>query len=249
MQNLFYTLEQYKTQARLLHSNMKEMKLICSYMQAMQLTAKSHGYKNWETLEKNVLNNTLCVNVNSSNELTLDIEKSNNVWISVKNISVCVTANDEGVSVDLYPLEQEDCESITSTYAFYDEAEDNNDYQELSEQELLLEWENANKNYHNTVRAYDIKKNYQQSSEKNMYNFQEYMIDNLIAECGNLFKNRNEAKEFLFKEDNDKIILPTYHTKEAILNYHKLSYMYPDMKNSEVMLVGEVREKNNKLSK
>lgn len=185
MQNLFYTLEQYKNQARLLHKNMKEMKITCSYMQAMQLTAKSHGYHNWETLEKNVLKDGLCFQIASSNELTLDVQKSNNLWVTVNNISVCVKANDEGVSVDLYSLDQEDSQSIASTYAFYSEAENYED--ELSQIEAKFD---------NLRHAQDIKENLL-SNNPDSYNNQEYAIDCLVEECFPMFKNRKDAYDFL----------------------------------------------------
>lgn len=241
MEKLFYTLDQYKSQARLYHKNMKEMGLEVSYMQAMQLLAKSLNYKSWEVLETKVLENELVFKVNSSSEITLNLEKSNNVWITVNNISVYVKANDEGVSVDLYPLEREDSdESLAATYAFYAEVENVDEkLTEKEQKELLIEWDKSNKKFKNTVRAYDIKKGYNNSTEKSMYSFQEYMVDNLMKECGDLFKNRNEAEEFLFKKDNEHITLPTYHTKKSIEN------IYSQLKgnvssDSDIVVIGDV---------
>jgi hypothetical protein len=44
-------------------------------------------------------------------------------WVTVGNISVYIRRNDEGVSVDLYPLGDEDAESIASCWATFAEAE------------------------------------------------------------------------------------------------------------------------------
>lgn len=45
------------------------------------------------------------------------------VWITVNNISVYIRRTDEGVVVDLYPAQREMDECLTSTYAFFAEAE------------------------------------------------------------------------------------------------------------------------------
>tara|TARA_R110002020_G_scaffold336981_1_gene552466 strand:- start:12 stop:317 length:306 start_codon:yes stop_codon:yes gene_type:complete len=43
-------------------------------------------------------------------------------WITVHNISVHIARKDDGVSVSLYPLNHEDGDSITETWATYGEA-------------------------------------------------------------------------------------------------------------------------------
>ncbi len=43
-------------------------------------------------------------------------------WITVQNISVYICCTDEGVSIDLYPLNHETEEAIASTYASFNEA-------------------------------------------------------------------------------------------------------------------------------
>jgi len=45
-------------------------------------------------------------------------------WITVGNISVYVMRTDEGVAVDLLPLHREGEAAITSTWALFSEAED-----------------------------------------------------------------------------------------------------------------------------
>jgi hypothetical protein len=49
-------------------------------------------------------------------------------WITIQNISVHVQRTDEGVCIDLYPLNQETDEAIASTYAFFQEAESDEQY-------------------------------------------------------------------------------------------------------------------------
>lgn len=49
-------------------------------------------------------------------------------WITIQNISVYVRRTDEGVCVDLYPLNQETDEAIGSTYALFQEAESDDQY-------------------------------------------------------------------------------------------------------------------------
>ena len=44
------------------------------------------------------------------------------VWITVKDISIHIVAGDEGVSVSLYPVNFEDGDSLTETWATYAEA-------------------------------------------------------------------------------------------------------------------------------
>lgn len=45
-------------------------------------------------------------------------------WITIDNISVYLRRTDEGVVVDLFALGVEDCEPMATTYAFFQEAED-----------------------------------------------------------------------------------------------------------------------------
>jgi len=51
-------------------------------------------------------------------------DNENSVWITVGDISVYVVRTDEGVVVDLYPLDNENAESLASTYAFFSEVTD-----------------------------------------------------------------------------------------------------------------------------
>lgn len=44
-------------------------------------------------------------------------------WIQVGNLSVYVKNEAEGVAVDIYPLNDENSDSLAATYAFYADAE------------------------------------------------------------------------------------------------------------------------------
>jgi len=50
-------------------------------------------------------------------------EDQRSVWITVNNISVYVVRNDEGVSVDLFPLNAEMDDPLTSAWALFADAE------------------------------------------------------------------------------------------------------------------------------
>ncbi len=43
------------------------------------------------------------------------------LWITVENLSVHIVQTDEGVVVDIYPLNHEDEEPVATTYAFFNE--------------------------------------------------------------------------------------------------------------------------------
>lgn len=60
----------------------------------------------------------------SPNDYTLVPALSNSCWITVGNLSVQVARTDEGVVVDVYPLNREDEDVIASTYGFFAEGED-----------------------------------------------------------------------------------------------------------------------------
>lgn len=56
---------------------------------------------------------------------------ADSTWITVKDFSVYIKKTDEGVVVDIYALGYEDCESLTSTYAYDSEAEEMREEQDL----------------------------------------------------------------------------------------------------------------------
>ena len=54
-------------------------------------------------------------------------EEHNFVWVTVGKLSIYIKRNDEGVSVDIYPVGGETEESLASTYAYFSEAIDGNE--------------------------------------------------------------------------------------------------------------------------
>lgn len=182
MEQSFNTVEQYKTQARLLHKSMKDMGLTATYMQAMQLVAKSYNCNSWEVLEKKALKQELAFKVDSSSEVTLNLEKNDSVWVKVKNISVKVQGTDEGVVVDCYPVDSEDDEAYASTYMFYDEA---------TEEEYIMD------------HAKEIKESFI-NNDPNSYNNQQYAIDLLTSECSDVFKSRKQAEDYILEKPTNK---------------------------------------------
>lgn len=189
MQKLFFTLEQYKTQARILHKNMKEMKIPVSYMQSMQLVAKSAGCKTWELLEQQVLDKALPFEMTTHSQLKLNLEATDHLWITVNNISLYVKANDDNASVDFYPMSQEG-ESLASAYLGYDEANEEID-EDLSESD-----------FERLVKLSDeIKQEYLDSACSR--DDVEYALERLENECGALFPGAHSAWEFLMEEQHD----------------------------------------------
>lgn len=51
-------------------------------------------------------------------------EDAESTWIGVKDFSIYIKKTDEGVVVDVYARGYEDCEALTSTYAFDADAEE-----------------------------------------------------------------------------------------------------------------------------
>jgi hypothetical protein len=51
-------------------------------------------------------------------------EDQQSVWITVGNISVYIKRNDEGVSVDLYPLDDENSDFLAGCWLTFAEAAD-----------------------------------------------------------------------------------------------------------------------------
>jgi len=48
--------------------------------------------------------------------------RHSSVWITIDNISVYLRRHDWGVCIDLYPIGQEDKDSLASTWLTFDEA-------------------------------------------------------------------------------------------------------------------------------
>lgn len=52
-------------------------------------------------------------------------------WVGVKDFSIYIKKTDKGVVVDIYARGYEDCEALSSTYAFDDEVEEMREEQDL----------------------------------------------------------------------------------------------------------------------
>lgn len=63
----------------------------------------------------------LSLNPNSESDYVLNPAHSS-VWITVGNISIYLRRHDEGVSVDLYPVQQSDSNSLAGTWLTFAEA-------------------------------------------------------------------------------------------------------------------------------
>jgi hypothetical protein len=58
-------------------------------------------------------------------ETDAEIARSaDSTWIGVKDFSIYIKKTDEGVVVDIYARDFEDCDCLASTYAFDSEAEE-----------------------------------------------------------------------------------------------------------------------------
>lgn len=51
-------------------------------------------------------------------------QRADSTWIGVKDFSIYIKKTDEGVVVDIYARDFEDCDCLASTYAFDSEAEE-----------------------------------------------------------------------------------------------------------------------------
>ncbi len=94
-----------------------------SHQQCLELVARLHGYQSWQAMHSDSrFADKLALKPASSIEYTLD-PKASAVWVEVQNISVHIRRNDEGVSVDLFPVGREDAESLVGTWLTFDEAQ------------------------------------------------------------------------------------------------------------------------------
>jgi hypothetical protein len=109
--------------ARLLQQFFKAQGVVIKYSQALEAVARLNGYQDLQAMKADIrFADPLSLTAVSSNEYELK-EKQHSAWIGVDNISVCVTRNDEGVTVDLFAKGHED-NSLTGTHLFFDEARD-----------------------------------------------------------------------------------------------------------------------------
>ena len=108
-----------------------------NHSQALELIARIHGYTDWHALESDIrFADAPALAPVSSNEYELK-PNERSVWIGVDNISVSVTRNDEGVTVDLYAKGRED-NSLAGTSLLFHEALD---VKEEPFEESAVKWE------------------------------------------------------------------------------------------------------------
>ena len=93
MKQLLLTTQELKNQARINHEALNQMGYNISYMQCLQLVAKSHGFKSWEVIQTKTLKNELVINIQSSDEIELNTDLSNSLWIKIGDISVSIRDN------------------------------------------------------------------------------------------------------------------------------------------------------------
>lgn len=62
--------------------------------------------------------------------------RADSTWVGVKDFSIYILKTDEGVVVDIYARDFEDCGSLASTYAFDSEAKEMREEIENEENEV-----------------------------------------------------------------------------------------------------------------
>lgn len=108
--------------AKLAKAFLREQGIEASHQQCLELVARLHGYQDWHAMEADKrFEHKPALKPVSSDEYELT-EGSLSAWVQVENISVYVRRNDEGVSVDLFPVGQEDGGSLVGTWLTFDEA-------------------------------------------------------------------------------------------------------------------------------
>jgi hypothetical protein len=113
--------------AKLAKAYLQSQGLAASHQQCLELVARLHGYQSWHEMEADPkFQDKPALKPASSTEYTLD-PAADGVWVEVKNISVHIRRNDEGVSVDLFALGREDAETLVGTWLTYDEAQADTD--------------------------------------------------------------------------------------------------------------------------
>lgn len=189
MKQLLHTIQELKTQARINQKSLNEMGFPISYMQSLQVVAKSHGYKSWEVIQTKALKDELVIDIHSSDEIELNTELSNSLWIKIGNISVSVRDNQDNINVSFYNYGSEDTDGID----FYA------DKAELENLKNDIQDENEDDSYYDAklIESYLIKEEYYNSkkSKKDLNN----AIERLICECNEHYSSEESAKEFILE--------------------------------------------------
>lgn len=109
--------------ARIAKAYLQSQGIHIKHAQALELVARLHGYSDNQAMQADVnFQGPMALTAEGSTDFKMVTPKQSSVYVTVENISVYIKKDDEGVSVDLFPLGQEMAESLGSTYAFYAEA-------------------------------------------------------------------------------------------------------------------------------
>lgn len=109
--------------ARIAKAYLKTLGIDLKHAQALELIARLHGYTDNQAMQTDAnFQDPLALVAEGSTDFKMVGPKQSSVYVTVENISVYIKRDDEGVSVDLFPLGREMEHSLAGTWATYDEA-------------------------------------------------------------------------------------------------------------------------------
>jgi Glyoxalase superfamily protein len=101
-------LPQPKAAAKILKDALAQMGVSVQNMQALELVAKTYGYNDWYSMQKDTrFTEPLTLKATSFDEYELSVAPGSGAWIAAQNISVRVFVDESGVAVSLYPKGEE----------------------------------------------------------------------------------------------------------------------------------------------
>lgn len=126
--------------ARIAKAYLKTLGIELKHAQALELVARLHGYTDNQAMQSDPnFQDPLALVAEGSTDFKMVGPRQSSVYITVENISVYVKRDDEGVSVDLFPLGREMEESLAGTWATYDEAKSEEGEDAPSDLQQLLD--------------------------------------------------------------------------------------------------------------
>lgn len=109
--------------ARIAKAYLKTLGIELKHAHALELVARLHGYTDNQAMQADQnFQEPLALVAEGSTDFKMVSPRQSSVYVTVENISVYIKRDDEGVSVDLFPLGREMEESMAGTWATYDEA-------------------------------------------------------------------------------------------------------------------------------
>jgi len=109
--------------ARIAKAYLKTLGIDLKHAQSLELIARLHGYTDNQAMQSDPnFQDPLALVAEGSTDFKMVSPRQSSVYVTVENISVYIKRDDEGVSVDLFPLGREMEESLAGTHALYDEA-------------------------------------------------------------------------------------------------------------------------------